>query len=56
MHLIERLTITDSEDALKYEFKVEDPTTWTKTVVGGMIWPRIEPGLYEFAATNRTTG
>ena len=55
MHLIERLTITDPK-TLKYEFRVEDPTTWTRPWSAEVIWPRIEPGLFEFACHEQNYG
>jgi hypothetical protein len=55
MHLIERLTITDPK-TLKYEFTVEDPTTWTRPWSAEVIWPRIEPGLFEFACHEQNYG
>jgi len=55
MHLIERLTITDPK-TLKYEFTVEDSTTWTRPWSAEVIWPRIEPGLFEFACHEQNYG
>jgi hypothetical protein len=55
MHLIERLTITDPK-TLKYEFTVEDPTTWTRPWTAENVWPRIEPGIYEFACHEQNYG
>lgn len=55
MHLIERLTITDPK-TLKYEFTVEDPTTWTRPWTAEVFWPRIEPGIYEFACHEQNYG
>jgi len=55
MHLIERLTITDPK-TLKYEFTVEDATTWTRPWTAENVWPRIEPGIYEFACHEQNYG
>ena len=55
MHLVERLTITDPK-TLRYEFTVTDPTTWTRPWSAEVIWPRIEPGLYEFACHEQNYG
>ena len=55
MHLIERLTITDPK-TLKYEFTVEDSTTWTRPWTAENVWPRIEPGIYEFACHEQNYG
>jgi len=48
LHLIERYTLVDSR-TLRYEFTVEDPTTWTRSWTAENPMPRIEPPLYEFA-------
>ena len=55
MHLIERLTITELK-TLKYEFTVEDATTWTRPWSAEVVWPRIEPGIYEFACHEQNYG
>ena len=55
MHLIERLTITDPK-TLKYEFTVEDATTWVRPWTAEVFWPRIEPGLFEFACHEQNYG
>ena len=55
MHLVERLTITDPK-TLRYEFTVEDPTTWTRPWSAEVIWPRIEPGIFEFACHEQNYG
>jgi len=55
MHLIERLTITDPK-TLKYEFTVEDATTWTRPWTAENVWPRIEPGIFEFACHEQNYG
>jgi hypothetical protein len=41
---------------LKYEFTVNDPTTWTRPWTAEIPWPRIEPGLYEFACHEQNYG
>ena len=48
-------TITDPK-TLKYEFRIEDPTTWTSPWAAEVIWPRIEPGIYEFACHEQNYG
>jgi len=55
MHLVERLTPVDPK-TIKYEFTVDDPTTWTKPWTAEIPWPRIEPGLYEFACHEQNYG
>ena len=48
LHLVERYTLIDSK-TLRYEFTVDDPTTWTRSWTVENPMPRIEPPLYEFA-------
>jgi len=55
MHLVERLTRVDPK-TIKYEFTVSDPTTWTRPWSAEVPWPRIEPGLYEFACHEQNYG
>jgi hypothetical protein len=55
MHLVERLTLADAK-TLEYSFTVTDPTTWTKPWTAEVPWPRIEPGLYEFACHEQNYG
>jgi hypothetical protein len=55
MHLIERFTLADPK-TLKYEFTVDDPTTWTKPWSVEAPIPRIEPPLYEFACHEQNYG
>ena len=55
MHLVERLTLVDPK-TLQYEFTVTDPTTWTRPWTVDVVWPRIEPALYEFACHEQNYG
>jgi hypothetical protein len=55
MHLVERFTRVDPK-TIKYEFTVSDPTTWTRPWSAEVPWPRIEPGLYEFACHEQNYG
>jgi hypothetical protein len=55
MHLVERLRLTDAK-TIDYTFTVTDPTTWTKPWTAEVPWPRIEPGLYEFACHEQNYG
>ncbi len=55
LHLVERLTLVDPQ-TLQYEFTVSDPTTWTRPWSVEVAWPRIEPGLYEFACHEQNYG
>lgn len=55
LHLVERLTLVDPK-TIQYEFTVSDPTTWTKPWTVDVPWPRIEPGIYEFACHEQNYG
>ena len=55
MHLVERLRRVD-EKTLDYTFTVTDPSTWTKPWTAEVPWPRIEPGMYEFACHEQNYG
>ena len=55
MHLVERFTLVDLK-TIRYEFTVDDPTTWTKSWTVENPWPRIEPPLYEFACHEQNYG
>ena len=55
LHLIERLTLVDAK-TIEYKFTVTDPTTWTSPWTAEVPWPRIEPGLYEFACHEQNYG
>ena len=48
MHLVERLTRVDA-DTLRYEYTVEDPTTWTRPWTGQQFLARIRTPIYEYA-------
>jgi hypothetical protein len=48
LHVIERFTPVD-RDTLHYEFRVEDPETWTMPWSGEMAIRRIEGPIYEYA-------
>ncbi len=47
-HLIERLTLVDA-DTLRYEYTVDDPTTWTRPWTGQQFLTRIGTPIYEYA-------
>ncbi len=55
LHLVERFTRIDTETLL-YEATVTDPTTWEAPWTVEVPWPRIEPGLYEFACHEQNYG
>ncbi len=48
MHLIERITRVGS-DTLRYEFTIEDPTTWTEPWTASMPMQRMDQPIYEYA-------
>lgn len=55
MHLVERLRLVDAK-TIEYTFTVTDPTTWTRPWTAEVPWPRIEPGMYEFACHEQNYG
>ena len=48
LHVVERLTLVDP-DTIRYEFTVEDPSTWTAPWSGEMPVRRFEGPIYEYA-------
>ncbi len=54
-HLVERYTMADAR-TLKYEFTVDDPTTWARPWSVEAPLPKIEPPLYEFACHEMNYG
>ena len=48
VHLIERLTLVDA-DTMRYEYTVDDPTTWTRPWTGEQFLTRIGTPIYEYA-------
>ena len=55
LHLVERFTLVDAR-TIKYEFTVDDPTTWTRPWSLEAPLPRIAPPLYEFACHEQNYG
>jgi len=55
LHLVERLRLVDGK-TIEYTFTVTDPTTWTRPWTVEVPWPRIEPGMYEFACHEQNYG
>ena len=47
-HLVERFTRVDA-DTLRYEFTVDDPTTWTRPWTAAVLMKKIEGPLFEYA-------
>jgi hypothetical protein len=48
LHLIERFTRVDA-DTLQYEFRIDDPATWTKPWSVSMTMARTEQPMFEYA-------
>ena len=48
LHLVERFTRVDA-DTLLYEFKVDDPTIWTKPWTAQIAMVKSDQGMYEYA-------
>lgn len=55
MHLVERLRLVDAR-TIDYTFTVTDSTTWSRPWTAEVPWPRIEPGMYEFACHEQNYG
>jgi hypothetical protein len=48
LHIVERLTRVDAK-TLRYQFTIEDPTTWTKPWTAEYTWPITNDLMYEYA-------
>jgi hypothetical protein len=48
MRLVERFTLTDA-DTVRYEFTVDDPTTWTKPWTAIVPLRRTTDQMFEYA-------
>jgi len=48
LHVIERFTRIDAR-TLRYQFTVEDPTTWTRPWTAEFAWPLTDNQIYEYA-------
>jgi len=48
LHVIERFTRVDAQ-TLRYQFTVEDPTTWTRPWTAEYAWPLTDNQIYEYA-------
>ena len=48
LHLIERFTRTDA-DTVKYEFTIDDPTTFTKKWTAAIPMAKTDDQIYEYA-------
>ena len=48
LHIDERFTRDDAK-TLRYQFTVEDPTTWTRPWTAEYAWPATSEKIYEYA-------
>jgi hypothetical protein len=48
LHLVERFTRVDA-DTLLYEFRIEDPSTWTRPWTAQIAMVKSDQGMYEYA-------
>jgi hypothetical protein len=54
LHLVERFTRT-ADDAMIYQFTVEDPTTWAKPWTAEVTWTKTRGPVYEWACHEGNT-
>src|SRR5262249_17786582 len=55
LHVVERFTRTGA-DTILYEFKVEDPATWTKPWSGEVMMTRMNSQIFEYACQEGNYG
>jgi hypothetical protein len=55
LRVVERFTLA-AADALRYQFTVEDPTTWTQAWSGDYVMWRATGPLYEYACSEGNYG
>jgi len=48
LHVVERFTRT-GPNTLRYQFTIDDPTTWTKPWTAEYTWPATDKFIYEYA-------
>ncbi len=48
LHVVERFTRTGPK-TLRYQFTIDDPTTWTRPWTGEYTWPATDGLIYEYA-------
>ena len=54
LHIVERLTRVDAK-TLRYQFTIEDPTTWTKPWTAEYSWPATNDLMYDGPRAMRVT-
>ena len=55
LHVTERFTRVDA-DTIRYEFTVDDPSTWTRSWSGEIPMRRMQGPLFEYACTEGNYG
>jgi len=55
LRMVERFTLVNPK-AIRYEFTVTDPQTWTRPWSAEVPLPRIDPPIYEFACHEQNYG
>jgi hypothetical protein len=55
LHVTERFTRVDA-DTIRYEFTVDDPTTWTQSWSAEIPMKRMQGPLFEYACTEGNYG
>ena len=48
LHVVERFTRTDAA-SVRYQFTIDDPTTWERSWTGEYTWPITKERVYEYA-------
>jgi hypothetical protein len=48
LHVVERFTRVDAQ-TLRYQFTIEDPTTWDRTWTAEYTWPATSERIFEYA-------
>ena len=48
LHVVERFTRADAR-TLRYQFTIEDPTTWARPWTAEYTWPATREQIYEYA-------
>ena len=48
LHVVERFTRVDAK-TLRYQFTIDDPTTWERSWTGEYTWPETKERIFEYA-------